>query len=100
MTTSCCGHPQMLYVLDGACADPFAVIPEWNQTHTGGYKAGEWVTYAGGWYLSVANNNTRNPYDRTVWSGPYTVLHLLKLFEQQVLHHHHCHIPSMEHDNG
>jgi len=65
------------YRIDNPCADPLAAVPEYIPGKC--YKAGQWVTYAGGWYTSTTDNNSRNPYDRTVWAGPYTVLDILGL---------------------
>lgn len=63
----------------GACSDPFYSTPTWDACKPGGYMQEEWVCYNHRWYYSMANDNTMNPVDRTVWSGPYTMNDVLSI---------------------
>lgn len=75
--SSCCNQSPVSYRIDNPCTDPLHTVPEWTPGRPNGYSTGMWVAYAGGWYVSTADRNSRNPYDRTVWDGPYTLLDLL-----------------------
>ena len=77
MSSPCCNATPITVHVDRSCADPLSAVPEYVPGRC--YNNGQWVSYYGGGYISTTNNNSRNPYDRTVWAGPYTVLDLLGL---------------------
>lgn len=85
MQSSCGCTSPVVYSVDQPCQDPLYTVPEFTSSKPGGYACGAWVTYQGGWYISLVGRNTRSPHDRTVWDGPFTLLDLLSLLGNKLL---------------
>lgn len=72
------------YVEDDDMSDPLFIIPRFDPNKPGGYAKDEWVTYNGGWYLSLEDGNEYPALDRMAWKGPYTMKDIMALLSASI----------------